>query len=137
MMTFQIFFFSFFSRSILARTCNDTEWHHQQTYHQRHRRYHLYGQKCSYFCTCLTVKVVVVPFIHPALRLRFLHVDYHHMHLLPSKRTFRLFLATNNIYLLASQVTKDRLRVRKTKRKLNEILLKILYYNEWLYWATV
>ena len=42
----------------------------------------------------------------------------------------RLFLATNNIYLLASQVTKDRLRVRKTKRKLNEILLKILYYNE-------
>ena len=48
----------------------------------------------------------------------------------PLKRTFRLFLATNNIYLLASQVTKDRLRVRKTKRKLNEILLKILYYNE-------
>ena len=85
--------------------------------------------KCSYFCTCLTVKVVVVPFIHPALRLR-LHVDYHHHAPPPLKRTFRLFLATNNIYLLASQVTKDRLRVRKTKRKLNEILLKILYYNE-------
>ena len=66
----------------------------------------------------------------PCFETTFLHVDYHHMHLLPSKRTFRLFLATNNIYLLASQVTKDRLRVRKTKRKLNEILLKILYYNE-------
>ena len=26
-----IYFFPFFSRSILARTCNDTVWHHQQT----------------------------------------------------------------------------------------------------------
>ena len=67
--------------------------------------------------TCLTVKVVVVPFIHPALRLRFLHVDLSPHAPPPLKRTFRLFLATNNIYLLASQVTKDRLRVRKKQKE--------------------
>ena len=67
----------------------------------------------------------------PCFETTFLHVDYHHIAPPPSKPTFRLFLATNNIYLLASQVTKDRLRVRKKqKEKLNEILLKILYYNE-------
>ena len=61
--------------------------------------------------------MVVVPFIHPALRLRFLHVDLPPHAPPPLKRTFRLFLATNNIYLLASQVTKDRLRVRKKQKE--------------------
>ena len=131
-------FFSFFSRSILARTCNDTVWHHQQTI--------IRGIDDT---TC-TVKMFIFLYMFdrkggsssiysPCFETTFTCRLPPHCTSSLKSYILRLFLATNNIYLLASQVTKDRLRVRKTKRKLNEILLKILYYNEWwmIYWATV